>query len=254
MQVLFGAGDGIRTHELSNYEKDALTRLSYTSIINNSMKLKNILEESPLKEAPIPDDWDSSTYNKAVPFAQRIRYAKARAKQVGVGSSRVAFLIDYQGRKTVLKIAKNKKGIAQNVQESQMFSDYLIKDLGITIPMIDYDEDNEDPTWIHLEFAEKMKPNQFKKFFSGISHHEIVYVIEYLTGKKSIYHVSDEDKEHYQQLYEDNKYIDSLVFIAGNYDVPVGDFGSIANWGVYKNQPVIIDLGLSSEVYQKYYN
>ena len=91
------------------------------------MKLKNIITEVPL-----PSDWDDSQYKSHVPFAKRIRYAKARAKQVGVGSSRVAFVVPYQGRDTVLKIAKNKKGMAQNDYESQMFSDYyeLEKKLG----------------------------------------------------------------------------------------------------------------------------
>jgi len=36
------------------------------------------------------------------------------AKRLGGGSSRVAFLIDYQGRKTILKVAKNNKGLAQS--------------------------------------------------------------------------------------------------------------------------------------------
>ncbi len=209
------------------------------------MKVKDIL-----REAPIPSDWDDSTYKPQVSFAQRIRYAKERAQQIGAGSSRVAFVIDYQGRKTVLKIAKNKKGIAQNDYESQMFSDYYVDGLNISIPMIDYDEKNESPTWVHVEYAEKMKPNMFKELFSGVSHNEIDDVISYLTGQRR---VSPELEERYQQLQEDNEAIDSLVDLVGNYGLPMGDFTRLANWGVYKKRPVIIDLGLSSDVQQKYY-
>ena len=211
------------------------------------MKLSDILQE-----APIPDDWDSSTYKKEVPFAQRIRYAKQRAQQVGTGSSRVAFIIDYQGRKTVLKIAKNKKGIAQNEYESQMLEDYYVKDLEIAIPMIDYDEENDQPTWIHTEFAEKMKPTQFKKFFSGISHDEIEGIIKHFTGK-SHGSVSPEREQQLNDIYEDNEYLNSLIDLAGNYDIPTGDFTRLANWGVYKGRPVIIDMGLSSDVLQQFY-
>jgi len=210
------------------------------------MKLKHIITEVPL-----PSDWDNSQYKSNVSFAQRIRYAKERAKQVGVGSSRVAFVIQHEGRKTVLKIAKNKKGIAQNDYESQMFSDYYVTGLDITVPMIDYDEDNDTPTWVHVEYADKMRPNQFKKMFSGVSHNEIDGVISYLTGQRR---VSPELEERYQQLQEDNEAIDSLVDLVGNYGLPMGDFTRLANWGVYKDSPVIIDLGLSSDIQSKYYS
>ena len=74
------------------------------------MRIKELLLESP----PLPEDWDKDIFNERVPFKTRIEYAKARAEQVGKGSSRVAFVIPYQGRKTVLKVALNAKGMAQN--------------------------------------------------------------------------------------------------------------------------------------------
>ena len=202
-----------------------------------------------LFEAPLPDDWDKSTYKPNVSFAKRIRYAVERAQKMGTGSSRVAFVIEYEGRPTILKIAKNKKGLAQNNFESQMFEDYYVKSLNITIPMIDYDEEHDQPLWIHTEKAEKMKPNQFKKFF-GLSHFDLQYFLEHMIGKKS-YPSMD---EKFQQLYEDNEYLQNLVELVGNYDLPIGDFTRLANWGVYKNRPVIIDLGLSSDVLKQYYS
>jgi hypothetical protein len=70
-----------------------------------------------------------------------IEYATAMSEKVGSGSSRVAFKIPYKGRDTVLKVAKNKKGIAQNKEEMQYLYDDYIQEMGIVIPIIDHDSD-----------------------------------------------------------------------------------------------------------------
>lgn len=219
-----------------------------TGLINITMKINDILIE-----APLPPDWDKDKFKSNTPFIHRVNYAKERAKRIGTGSSRIAFEIEYEGRPTILKVAKNKKGIAQNEYESQMFNDYYVEGLEITIPMIDHDEENDPPTWIHTEKAEKMKPTDFKKFFNGMGTDETMQVVNYLVGKTQSY-ASDEDIERYNQLYEDNEYIMSLVDLVGNYDVHPGDFRYLPNWGIYKGQPVIIDIGASTEVISSYYS
>jgi len=183
-------------------------------------------------------------------FASRIRYAVERAQKIGTGSARVAFEIEYEGRPTILKVAKNKKGIAQNDYESSMLNDYYYTGIGLNIPMIDYDEDNESPTWIHMEKAEKMKPNQFKKFFSGLEPRTAIRVAEYGSGKIQL---NDNAAEEASQMIEDNEYLDGLVDLIGNYDVAYFDLTRLANWGIYKNGPVIIDIGGSSEVIAQHY-
>ena len=213
------------------------------------MKLNQIIYETPL-----PDDWDKDVYKDNKSFAKRIRYAQERAKKIGTGSSRVAFIIEYEGRPTVLKIAKNKKGIAQNDFESQMFEDYYFIGMGISIPMIDYDEENEIPTWIHTEKAEKMKPNQFKQFFGGYNPYDLIYLVDGFTGKHPNIRLNIEESEIAEELNEDNEYFSSMVQILGNYDIPSGDFTRLANWGVYKGKPVIIDIGHSSDVITQYYS
>jgi hypothetical protein len=212
------------------------------------MRLKDILNETPL-----PPDWDKESFKSDRSFASRVRYAQERAKKIGIeGSSRLAFEIEYNGRPTVLKIAKNKKGIAQNEYESQMFSDWYVKGLEITIPMIDHDEENDPPTWLHVEKAEKMKPLQFAKFFNGLSAGEVVQAAKYLAGKLP-WNPSQETIDKYNELYEENEYVNSLTDLIGNYDIDPNDFAALSNWGIYKNSPVIIDLGGSSEVISKYY-
>jgi len=208
-----------------------------------------------LSEAPLPDDWDKSVYKPQTSFAQRIRYAQERAKKMGAGSSRVAFEIEYEGRPTILKIAKNKKGLAQNEFEAQMFSDYYATGLGITIPMIDYDEEHEQPTWIHTEKAEKIAPQSFKRIF-GFTPEVLARYVDWATGKLHNRITGEEEQLFNEIVNDEDKYelLHSLVDLVGNYGLPMGDFTRAANWGMYKGHPVIIDLGLSQDVYKQHYS
>jgi len=215
------------------------------SIINNIiMKVKELL-----LEVPLPAEWDKSVYKPTVSFKQRVEYAKQRAAKMGAGSSRIAFEIPYEGRPTILKIAKNTKGMAQNEYEAQVLNDYYVTGLGITIPIIDYDEEHDQPTWIHTEKAEKMTPTIFKKLFNGLTPKELIRLSNHMTGKRRY----DEEDEKFQEAYETNETINSFVDLVGNYDIAAGDFGRVANWGVYNNKPVIIDIGGSTDIIKQYY-
>ena len=215
------------------------------------MKLHEILSE-----APLPDDWDKSAYKSDKSFASQLRYAQERAKKIGAGSSRVAFEIEHQGRPTVLKIAKNKKGLAQNDYETQMFNDYYVTGLGITIPMIDHDEENDPPRWIHTEKAEKIHPATFKKLMFGMDSYGLQQYIEWATGRASDGLTPEQEKLFNEIVNDEEKYevLHSLVDLVGNYGLPIGDFTRAANWGMYKGQPVILDVGLSSDVLASHYS
>lgn len=209
------------------------------------MKVLNLLE------APLPDDWDRSVYSNKVSFAKRIEYAKQKASRIGAGSSRVAFVIPYEGRETVLKIAKNQKGIAQNAEEVSLLEDWYLKKLDITIPMIDYDSENQDaPTWIHVEKADRATDSIFIKL-TGMS---LTRCIEYAltaSGRDSTYEKRFADLSK----YDENEFLQSLVDFIGNYThVPVGDLRRLANWGVYQGRPVIVDLGLTDTTLKAYYS
>lgn len=209
------------------------------------MKIKDLTK--PLYEAPLPPEWDKQVYTPQTSFAKQLKYALARAAKVGAGSGRVAVEIQYEGRPTVLKIAKNKKGLAQNEYEAQTLSEYMIKDTGLFIPIIDYDEEHEPPLWLHTEKAEKIKPTQFKKFF-GVDHNTLDFVLQYGTGNHKY-----GSTEGFDELIENNEMLYDLVQIVGNYGMPTGDFSRLANWGIFKGRPVVIDVGLSQGVYDQYY-
>lgn len=194
-----------------------------------------------LLEAPLPEDWDSAIFNPRIPFTKRVKYAKDRASKLGAGSSRIAFAIPYEGRQTVLKVAKNAKGAAQNEEEATLFGDWYLKNLGIAIPMIDFDESNSQPTWIHTEFANKAKKSDFVKA-CGAGLEELVLYAELVSGRKQ----NSYKKVDQLGIDEDSDLAQAMVDFVGNYThVPTGDLYRMVNWGVYNDKPVIIDLGLT---------
>lgn len=198
-----------------------------------------------LSESPLPDDWDGGMYNERIPFAKRVRYAQERAKKIGTGSSRIAFVIPYQGRDTVLKIAKNRKGMAQNEVESQTLNDYMLKDLNLFIPLIDYDEANDTPTWIHTEMAQPAKPADFVKACGGQLGDLLAYASKY-HGKKT--HYGDPDK-----VNGESELAEAMVEYVGSWQPNIGDYTNIKNWGIYQGRPVIIDAGYNNDVQDMYF-
>lgn len=205
-----------------------------------------------LNEAPLPDDWDSHMFSPRTPFAKMVRYAQERAQKVGQGSSRVAFKIPYQGRDTVLKVAKNRKGMAQNEVEARTLEDWYLQKLNLMIPLIDYDEQHDQPTWIHMEYATKAKESDFKRATGGTLSQTIETAIV-LSGNSSLrgfkYY-----REH-PSVNQESELIQSLVDYFGNYgDVQVGDLFRLANWGIYNGHPVIVDAGLDADTYKTFYS
>ena len=212
------------------------------------MKVKDILNEVPL-----PQDWDKDVYSAGSSFKKQIDYAMKKAERLGQGSSRVAFEIPYKGRPTVLKIAKNKKGLAQNEVESMLLEDYILQQSGIVIPLIDYDEENDPPKWIHVEKADKMTKPLFRKFMGGLTENELNALLKWYTGALSTDFLSKEESEKFEYLLENNDTIEQLAYIISNYDLPMDDLTYHKNWGIYKGKPVIVDIGLTHEVYNTHY-
>lgn len=199
-----------------------------------------------LMEAPLPDSWDHDIYNERVPFKKRVEYAKERAEQVGRGSSRTAFKIPYQGKPTVLKIANSRRGMVQNDEEAKLMDDWYMQSIGIVVPLIDYDERNSAPTWIHTAYAPKITQKRLESFFGGVSMSAITGYLDKLQGRNR--YAADIPEE----LHE-NEYFQMLQDLVLNYGLPAGDLARKANWGLYKGQkPVIIDLGYTDET-AKYY-
>lgn len=197
-----------------------------------------------LNEAPLPDNWDKPKFNNGT-FKSMIEYATAMSEKVGSGSSRVAFKIPYKGRDTVLKVAKNKKGVAQNKEEMKYLYDGYIQEMGIVIPIIDHDEYNNDAKWIHTEMAEKIKPSYFKKE-TGVDLADLVdYCYNTVACHRILTPKQEEDIE--EHIDHDSDLVMHLTDLFHQWpEIGHGDLKRIANWGLYKGKAVILDLGFNS--------
>lgn len=221
-------------------------------------------EEEIIMEVPLPDEWKASgVFTPRSSFAAKIKYAQERAAKLGTGSSRVAFEVEYKGRPTVIKIAKNRKGIAQNEVEAEILSDHYAASFHVFIPIIDYDEEHNQPIWLHTEKAEKITKNQFERV-TDVTPEIIYYYTRYMqTGQdynKNILASKLRKKlktdvvEEVLEWCHENEYCQDIFTLVKNYDLQVGDFERLANWGMYKGRPVIVDIGLNTQVFQLHYS
>ena len=219
------------------------------------------VNEEIIDEMPLPADWDPQQMRQgATTFKSRLKYALDRAKKLGTGSSRVATTIEYQGRPTVLKIAKNAKGLAQNSVEADILSDGYASQMGILIPIIDYDTQNREPSWVHTELASKVSDKQLCSIMKCDNLSQLVNMAWSIIGKKKylgdyqsyITHMRNKNKSE-EDIDTMVEYANTLAELNSQFDVQLDDFMQPANWGMYQGKPVIVDVGFNSNVMQQYY-
>ncbi len=218
------------------------------------------LFENELLEMPMPADWDKSVFTPKTSYAKRIKYAAERAAKLGRGSSRSAFLITIDGKESILKVAHNVKGLAQNEVEVGILADHYAKSLDIMIPLIDYDQEHERPLWINVERAQKVSQIALCKILKCEELSQIVIFAAAMIGQMKPYGgvdpitkaVSDKFGETGLETFEE--YAEKLAELGSSYDVQLRDFSSAGNWGLYNGHPVVIDVGLNSEVDSSHYS
>ena len=67
-----------------------------------------------IDEMAYPVSFNMAEFKTLKTFAERIRYCQTRLQRISSGSARIAYKIDNE---KVLKLAKSRKGIAQNEAE-----------------------------------------------------------------------------------------------------------------------------------------
>ena len=208
-----------------------------------------------VSEAPLPPDWDVEQMKKqkGTTFKSRLAYALSKSTRLGAGSSRVAVKIEENGRPTVIKIAKNQKGEAQNKEEISLLSDGYIRALEIAIPMVDYDKTSDIPVWIQTEYARV--PKNEKELCSYFGCRNLWELIAYAQAyKKKLGHdiqqrllrdIPDEKQETFLD------YANNLADLV-QFGVELVDFNNYKNWGFFNGRPVVIDLGYAGEAVRLY--
>lgn len=197
-----------------------------------------------------PINWNVGEFKKLKSFNQRIQYCERNLTRISSGSSRIAYKIDDT---KVLKLAKNKKGLAQNEAEIMYSQDYMMDD--IVAQVFNYDENN---LWLEMEFARKVTPATFQNIV-GISFNDYIdgvwYQDENLRPKKN--HFKRLKPDNIDDMWE-NEFVSRIFDLMGSYDNFIaGDLTKLSTYGIVNRDGmdtiVLIDFGLTDEVYTSHY-
>lgn len=172
-------------------------------------------------------------------LSKKVQYTKSKLKKIGEGSSRIVFDLE-DGY--VLKLAKNTKGIEQNSIENDP---ELQKTNLVPVVKNSHKED------IFL-ISEKASPIK-EKYFENISKINFKDFSEALKLNKKL----DDGKiqeipEKYKDVLENDFYQD-VYNLMTNFDFSPGDLGRISSWGSLKNKLVLLDSGLTEDIYKNHY-
>ncbi len=186
---------------------------------------------------------------KLTSFAKRINYFDRLLPKIGSGSGRSVYDIDGN---YVLKLAKNPKGISQNEVEAQISAyDYNHDIVTIVIKADDND------TWLIAEKARKITPKRFKEVLGFDINNAYSYLNNRLADNRNKHYIQDIDPQIKSNLDEDD-WMNDIFRMIQDHDIKISDFSRISSFGevVRYGEPaiVVIDYGLSDEVYQTHYN
>jgi len=211
------------------------------------MKILDIYED--VMGEDYPTTWNIEQFAALRSFAERQRYCEQHLQRISSGSGRIAYKVDNE---KVLKLAKNRKGIAQNEVEIQYGNERYFSNIVAQI----YEYHN-DALWVEMELARKVSPSVFKKIV-GV---DILTFSLYLRnqtaenrGRKAYFSIDPEVKEFLGNSEFANDVMDFLM----SSDSDSGDLGRLSSWGLVNrggsDSLVIVDYGLTQGVYDTHYN
>lgn len=207
-------------------------------------KVREIIEE--ILGEDYPESFSFQQLEDINSYAGKLRYAESHLQKLASGSARVVYKVDDT---KVLKMAKNKKGLAQNEVEAQGY----LQNYDIVAQVFETDHNDY---WIEMEYARKVSKADFKRI-TGVSIEELGNYLRHLRfqNKRSFfgYHIDPEVK----QRMEDSEFVDDLMHFVNDNDMETGDMGRLSTWGKVvrdgEERIVLIDYGLTNSVYKDYY-
>ena len=208
-----------------------------------------------LNEMAYPVSFNMNIFKNLTSFKARIQYCQTHLQRLSSGSSRIVYKIDDE---KVLKLAKNRKGIAQNECEA---SDYYKKSIGCFAKVYEYDNNF---LWVEMQLAKKAKISDFKRLL-GVDFNT---VCDWLKECKNRYtrfnlHISENSKEIFESEWFEEQLENYSLFtyleeyISNYQPETIGDLMRISSWGIVKDNGeesiVIIDFGLDDNVWNDFY-
>jgi len=173
-------------------------------------------------------------------YAARVKYAEKNLEHLSSGSSRVVYKLP-DG--SIFKLAKNDRGLAQNKVEGnpKMKSTFLNKLI----------KKAKNHAWINMQFLEKITEKEFEKM-AGVKFKDFGEAIKY--GLKDVSDSPDTKKPKNFEEVSKTKVYKELVKVGKEFKLMPGDMARISSWGTKDGHPVLIDAGLTKEIFDKYYD
>jgi len=172
-------------------------------------------------------------------YTARKNYAEENLKHLSSGSSRIVYLTS---DKTIVKLAKNDKGIAQNKAEAnpEMKSKYLNEII----------KHAKNFSWIETHYLDKITTTEFEEM-TGLDFDQFGESIRY--GLKAVSGNSDMEKPEEFSKVEKSDIYKEVKKIGEKFKLMPGDLARISSWGTKDGRPVLIDAGLTADVYSDFY-
>lgn len=208
----------------------------------------NLIDEDNKLMEEYPASFNMEEFKALTSFKDRLNYCNNNLKRIASGSSRTVYKIDDT---KVLKLAKNKKGLAQNETEIDLGSQSYYSN--IIAQIFEYEENG---LWVEMELAEKINIGKFRM----ITKFDISDIAKYLinfqdsnNGKGEKYHL----QQPLLQRLHDDEFVQSLSdFVAGT-DALAGDMGKLDSYGLVnrggEQNIVLIDFGLNHQNFTALY-
>jgi uncharacterized protein YpmB len=180
-----------------------------------------------------------SNLEKLETFAARKKYAEKNLEHLSSGSSRIVYLTKDH---TIVKLAKNDKGVAQNEAEAnpKMKGKFLNKVLGCA----------DNHAWIEVCYLEKITEKEFEEM-TDIKFDDFGEAIRYglrkISSNKDLEKPNNFDEVSKSALYKE------VQEVAEEFKLLPGDIARISSWGEKDGHPVLIDAGLTRDIYDEYY-
>lgn len=172
-------------------------------------------------------------------YNSRKEYAEKNLKHLSSGSSRIVYETP---EKTIVKLAKNDKGLAQNKAESnpEMKSKFLNE-------VISHAENN---SWMETHYLDKITTKDFKEM-TGLDFDDFGESIRY--GLRNVSGNTDKEKPENFDKVEKSEIYRELKKIGERFKLMPGDLARISSWGTKDGRPVLIDAGLTKDVFEEFY-
>lgn len=196
-----------------------------------------------------PQGFSLEELKKVSSFAGKYRYVNSRLPKLASGSGRTVFKVDDT---KVIKLAKNKKGIAQNSIEAEAY----IQTSGVTAKVFDSDEYD---FWVEMELAKKVGRKRFEQL-SGVKIDELGSYLRYRANQMrptNSFNRPPATSEELNRKMENNEFVAGIESLIVDYDMEVVDLARLSTYGEVEREGspsvVLVDFGLTKSIYNDFY-